>query len=80
MGSKLETLIMKTYRSHCLSVHDAIIHKETINTSNTVPGHIVIKVFRTNLSNEKIMKKLDVFFLHFRKQLFMTLSFCKKAL
>lgn len=38
-----------TYRSHCLNVHDAIIHNDTIKTSKTVPGHIVIRVLSTNL-------------------------------
>jgi hypothetical protein len=38
-----------TYRSHCLSVQDAMIHSDTINTNSTVPGHIVISVFKTNL-------------------------------
>lgn len=39
----------KTYRSHCRNVHDAIIHSETMNTRSTVPGHMVINVFSTNL-------------------------------
>lgn len=37
------------YLSHCRKVHEAIIHKDTMKTSSTVPGHIVIKVFKTNL-------------------------------
>ena len=44
------------HRSHCRRVHDAIIHNETINTNNTVPGHIVINVFKTNLE-KNLMKK-----------------------
>lgn len=39
-----------TYRSHWRNVHDAMIHSDTMNTSSTVPGHIVISVFNTNLS------------------------------
>lgn len=42
---------IQAYRSHCRNVHDAIIHSDTMNTSNTVPGHIVISVFNTNLSS-----------------------------
>lgn len=37
------------YRSHCRNVHDAIIHSDTIKTSSTVPGQMVINVFNTNL-------------------------------
>lgn len=54
MGDKWHyTEQVKTHLSHCLSVHEAIIHNETIKTNNTVPGHIVIKVFKTNLSGER---------------------------
>lgn len=55
------TAIIKTHLSHCRNVHDAIIHSETINTNNTVPGHIVINVFKTNLKeleNENMRKEL----------------------
>lgn len=45
------------YLSHCLNVHDAIIQSETINTNNTVPGHIVIRVLKTNLFKNKSLKK-----------------------
>lgn len=38
-----------TNLSHCLSVQLAIIQRDTIKTSNTVPGQIVISVFKTNL-------------------------------
>lgn len=37
-----------THRSQRRIVHDPIIHKETMNTMRTVPGHIVIRVFKTN--------------------------------
>lgn len=50
MRDQLETV---THLSHCLRVHEAIIHNETIKTNNTVPGHIVIKVFKTNLRKRK---------------------------
>lgn len=39
----------RAYRSHWRRVQDAIIHSETMNTSSTVPGQIVISVFKTNL-------------------------------
>lgn len=39
----------RRYLSHCLSVQLAIIHRDTMNTSNTVPGHMVMSVFSTNL-------------------------------
>lgn len=35
------------YLSHCLRVQLAIIHSETMKTRRTVPGHIVMSVFRT---------------------------------
>lgn len=38
-----------TYLSHWRNVHDAMIHSETMNTSRTVPGHMVMSVFKTNL-------------------------------
>lgn len=41
------------YRSHWRNVQDAIIHSETMNTSSTVPGQMVISVFNTNLKKEK---------------------------
>lgn len=41
--------IKRTNLSHCLSVQLAMIHSDTMNTSNTVPGQMVIKVFKTNL-------------------------------
>lgn len=47
-----------THLSHCLRVHEAIIHSETIKTNNTVPGHIVINVFKTNLRKRRITKSL----------------------
>ncbi len=47
---------MKIYLSHCLSVQDAIIHNETMNTRRTVPGHIVIRVLNTNLRFEGKIK------------------------
>ena len=37
-----------TNLSHWRRVHEAIIHKDTMKTNNTVPGQIVIKVLRTN--------------------------------
>ena len=37
-----------TYRSHCRSVQLAMIHKDTMKTRRTVPGHMVISVLRTN--------------------------------
>jgi hypothetical protein len=37
------------YLSHALTVQLAIIKSERIKTSKTVPGHIVINVFNTNL-------------------------------
>ena len=36
------------HRSHCLSVQLAMIHSETMKTSSTVPGQMVISVFNTN--------------------------------
>lgn len=45
--------IIVNYLSHCRSVHDAIIHKETMKTNNTVPGHIVMRVLKTNLRTRK---------------------------
>ncbi len=33
--------------SHCLSVQLAMIHSETMNTSSTVPGQMVMRVLRT---------------------------------
>ena len=42
-----------THLSHCLRVHEAIIHSETIKTNNTVPGQMVINVFKTNLWKER---------------------------
>lgn len=47
------TFIIVNYLSHCRSVHDAIIHKETMKTNNTVPGHIVMRVLKTNLRTRK---------------------------
>ncbi len=38
-----------SYRSHCLSVQLAMIQSETMKTSSTVPGQMVIRVFKTNL-------------------------------
>lgn len=46
-------ITFSTYRSHCRSVQEAIIHKDTMKTNSTVPGHIVIKVFNTNLFKER---------------------------
>lgn len=37
-----------TNLSHCLKVQLAIIQSDTIKTNKTVPGHIVINVFKTN--------------------------------
>lgn len=45
------------YLSHCLSVHDAMIQRETMKTKRTVPGHIVIKVLKTNL---RVRKNIDI--------------------
>ena len=36
-----------SYLSHCLRVQLAMIHKETMNTRRTVPGQMVMRVFRT---------------------------------
>ena len=36
------------YLSHCRRVQLAMIQSDTMKTSSTVPGQIVIKVFRTN--------------------------------
>lgn len=44
-----ETVTKSTYLSHCLNVQLAIIHKETMKTRRTVPGQIVMRVFKTNL-------------------------------
>lgn len=52
-------LQLYAHLSHCLNVHDAIIHSETINTNNTVPGHIVIKVFKTNLRELEKLHKIE---------------------
>lgn len=46
--------MLKTYRSHCLKVQEAIIHNDTMKTNSTVPGHIVINVFKTNLQINSI--------------------------
>jgi hypothetical protein len=48
------------YLSHCLSVHDAMIHSETIKTNKTVPGHIVIRVLKTNLGGKGRERELRV--------------------
>ena len=37
-----------SYLSHCLRVQLAMIQRDTMKTSSTVPGQMVIKVFRTN--------------------------------
>ena len=37
-----------SYLSHCLSIQLAMIQRDTMKTSSTVPGQIVIKVFITN--------------------------------
>ena len=37
-----------SHLSHWRKVHEAMIHNETMNTSSTVPGQMVIRVLRTN--------------------------------
>lgn len=49
---------LRNYLSHCRKVHEAIIHNETINTRRTVPGHIVIRVFKTNLEKQESIPTL----------------------
>lgn len=44
-GNKIEN--KTTYRSHCRSVQLAIIQSETMKTRRTVPGQMVIRVFKT---------------------------------
>ena len=38
-----------SHLSHCLRVQLAIIHRDTMKTSSTVPGQMVMRVLRTNL-------------------------------
>jgi predicted class III extradiol MEMO1 family dioxygenase len=38
-----------SYRSHSRIVQLPMIHRLTMNTIRTVPGQMVIRVFRTNL-------------------------------
>lgn len=54
----LTTCISGTDLSHCLRVQLAIIHRDTIKTNKTVPGQIVISVFKTNL--EKFANILNI--------------------
>lgn len=48
------------YLSQALNVQLAIIKSERIKTSKTVPGHIVIKVFKTNLVLNLILLKAPI--------------------
>ena len=48
--------ISVNYLSHCRSVQLAIIQRVTIKTNKTVPGQIVIRVFRTNLVLKLILE------------------------
>jgi hypothetical protein len=48
------------YLSHALNVQLAIINRESIKTSKTVPGHIVINVFNTNLVLNLIRLKAPI--------------------
>ena len=41
--------IVLSYLSHCRNVHEAMIQRDTMKTSSTVPGHMVINVLSTNL-------------------------------
>ena len=42
------SIVFKMYRSHWRSVQLAMIHNDTMKTRRTVPGQMVIRVFRTN--------------------------------
>jgi hypothetical protein len=48
------------YLSHALNIQLAIIKSERIKTSKTVPGHIVINVFTTNLVLNLILLKAPI--------------------
>ncbi len=48
------------YLSHALNVQLAIIKSERIKTSKTVPGHIVINVFNTNVVLNLIRLKAPI--------------------
>ena len=43
----MDRFLFVSYLSHCLRVQLAMIHKETMNTRRTVPGQMVMRVFRT---------------------------------
>lgn len=49
-----------SYLSHARNVQLAIIKSERIKTSRTVPGHIVISVFNTNLVLNLIRLKAPI--------------------
>lgn len=57
---KKEEVIKITYLSHALNVQLAIINNERIKTNKTVPGHIVINVFNTNLVLNLILLKAPI--------------------
>ncbi len=48
------------YLSHALNVQRAIMKSERIKTSKTVPGHIVINVFNTNVVLNLIRLKAPI--------------------
>jgi hypothetical protein len=48
------------YLSHALNVQLAIMKSERIKTSKTVPGHIVINVFNTNVVLNLIRLKAPI--------------------
>jgi hypothetical protein len=50
----------KSYLSQARNVQLAIINSESIKTSRTVPGHIVINVFNTNLVLNLIRLKAPI--------------------
>lgn len=58
-GISLKFRVIITYLSHWRSVHEAIIHNETMKTSRTVPGQIVISVFKTNLFARIVFIQLE---------------------
>ena len=45
------------YLSHARIVQAAMIHSDMLNTSKTVPGQIVMRVFITNLKQKQTRKK-----------------------
>ena len=49
-----------SHLSHCLSVQLAMIQRETMKTSRTVPGQMVMSVFRTNLVLKLILLRAPI--------------------